>query len=97
MNTIRIWGGGELLPGSFYDVANERGLLIFHDLLFVEEQGHGARATNDVEAEIRGIIRRLSSHPSIILWNGCNEVSLSSHAYQWMRYSPTALNKLPKV
>jgi beta-mannosidase len=83
MNMLRIWGGGELLPDSFYDVANERGLLIFHDLMFVEEQGHGAIVSYDIEMEIRGIIRRLSSHPSIIIWNGCNEVSrcilLSSH------------------
>lgn len=80
MNTIRIWGGGELPPDSFYDAANERGLLIFQDLMFVEEQGHGAYASDDIEAEVRGIIRRLSSHPSIIIWNGCNEVSLSSYA-----------------
>lgn len=76
MNMVRIWGGGELPPGPFYDTADERGLLIFHDMMFVEEQGHGAAITDDIEAEIRGIVRRLSSHPSIILWNGCNEVRL---------------------
>jgi beta-galactosidase/beta-glucuronidase len=76
MNMMRIWGGGEIPTDSFYDVADERGLLIFHDLMFVDEQGHGATKTLDIMLEIRDLVRRLSSHPSIVLWNGCNEVSL---------------------
>ena len=83
---IRIWGGGEIPPDTFYDAANEKGLLIFQDLMFVEEQGHGAAASDDVKAEIRDIIRRLSTHPSIILWNGCNEVSFIAHDASFSRW-----------
>jgi beta-mannosidase len=35
---------------------------------------HGPIATATQEAELRHQIRRLSHHPSIVLWDGCNEV-----------------------
>ena len=62
-----------VLPDSFYDACDEKGILLYHDLMFVEEQYHGLVHEPEIEYEIRQIIRHLSSHPSIILWNGCNE------------------------
>ena len=40
MNTLRIWGGGLFFYDAFYDAADELGLMIYHDLMFIE-QGHG--------------------------------------------------------
>ena len=40
MNTMRIWGGGLFFYDAFYDAADEFGLMIYHDLMFIE-QGHG--------------------------------------------------------
>ena len=40
MNTLRIWGGGLFFYGAFYEAADELGLMILHDLMFIE-QGHG--------------------------------------------------------
>ena len=37
------------------------------------QQGHAPLATAEQDAELRHQIRRLSSHPSIIMWDGCNE------------------------
>jgi len=76
MNMIRIWGGGSIPPDSFYDACDEAGIMIFHDMMFVEEQYHGPQVNNLEEIEIRHIVRSLSPHPSIIVWVGCNEVSL---------------------
>jgi hypothetical protein len=75
MNMLRVWGGGMIMPRSFYDACDDLGVLLYHDLMFVEEQYHSAEKTNDVEEEIRFTIRTLLSHPSIILWNSCNECS----------------------
>jgi beta-mannosidase len=34
MNCIRIWGGGTFESEDFYQICNELGLLIWHDLMF---------------------------------------------------------------
>lgn len=76
MNMLRVWGGGMILPQAFYDACDENGILVFHDLMFVEEQNHGAMASDDIEDEIRQTIRHLSSHASIVVWSGCNECAV---------------------
>jgi Beta-galactosidase/beta-glucuronidase len=79
MNMLRIWGGGMFMPRSFYEACDKLGVLLYHDLMFVEEQYHSAEKTNDVEEEMRFTIRTLLTHPSIILWNSCNECSRSQN------------------
>lgn len=74
MNTLRVWGGGFYETDAFYDRCDEAGLLVWQDFLFAcacypEEEPHWSR----VEAEARHQIARLARHPSLVLWNGCNE------------------------
>jgi hypothetical protein len=73
INTLRVWGGGMPMPSEFYDACDELGILVYHDLMFVEEQLHGAFKGLIVDTEIRHLVRSLSVHPSIVLWSGCNE------------------------
>ena len=73
MNMIRVWGGGMPLPSSFYGACDEWGILLYHDMMFVDEAGHRPVETEIVESEIRHLVRSLSAHPSIVVWNGCNE------------------------
>jgi beta-mannosidase len=75
MNMLRVWGGGMVMPSSFYESCDRHGILVFHDLMFVEEQYHFAEESVNVEEEIRFIVRTLSSHPCIVFWNSCNECS----------------------
>lgn len=76
MNMLRIWGGGMVLPSAFYEACDEGGILLYHDMMFVEEEGHGPTRTETIEHEIRHLVRSLAPHPSIVLWNGCNECSV---------------------
>ena len=78
MNMLRVWGGGIIMPLSFYRTCDELGIMLFHDLMFVEEQFHALEKTRTVEKEIRYVVRSLCSHPSIVLWNGCNECTSES-------------------
>lgn len=71
-NTLRIWGGGVFLYDEFYDACDELGVLIYHDMMYAQ-QGHSPAETPTQDAEIRHQIRRLSHHPSIVIWDGCNE------------------------
>lgn len=73
MNMMRVWGGGMVLPDAFYEACDEDGILLYHDMMFVDEAGHRPVQTDSVESEIRHLVRSLGSHPSIAVWNGCNE------------------------
>jgi beta-mannosidase len=73
MNMIRIWGGGMVLPDAFYDTCDEKGILLYHDMMFVDEEGHRPVKTRTVRNEIQHLVRSLASHPSIVVWSGCNE------------------------
>ena len=72
MNTFRVWGGGIFYPKIFYDTADELGIVMYHDMMYAQ-QGHSPKVTATQDAELRHQIRRLSSHPSIMMWDGCNE------------------------
>ncbi|CAM3311872.1 glycoside hydrolase family 2 protein [Kibdelosporangium persicum] len=74
MNLLRVWGGGIYETEDFYDVCDERGMLVWQDFPFAcaaypeEEPLRG-----EVAAEARENVARLTSHPSLALWNGNNE------------------------
>ncbi|UVS78143.1 glycoside hydrolase family 2 protein [Actinokineospora sp. UTMC 2448] len=74
MNMLRVWGGGIYETEDFYDVCDERGVLVWQDFPFAcssyaEEQP----LWGEIEAEARENVARLTSHPSLALWNGNNE------------------------
>lgn len=77
MNIMRIWGGGVYQLESFYDAADEFGVLLYHDIQYAQS-GHGPAVTATQEAELRYQVRRLSHHPAIILYDGCNECLVGS-------------------
>ncbi|WP_432799811.1 glycosyl hydrolase 2 galactose-binding domain-containing protein [Poriferisphaera sp. WC338] len=74
MNMLRVWGGGTYEDEAFYDVCDERGVMVWQDFCFAcacypeTEPFWGS-----VEAEARDNIARLCSHASLTVWNGCNE------------------------
>jgi beta-mannosidase len=73
-NLLRVWGGGIYESQYFYTVCDELGILVWQDFLFAcaaypEEEP----LRSEVEEEARQAITRLSSHPSLAIWNGNNE------------------------
>ncbi len=74
MNMLRVWGGGMYQTNDFYDYCDEKGMLLWEELMFA----CGMYPTNksflkDVELEIQYQMRRLSSHSSIVVIGGNNE------------------------
>ena len=74
LNLVRIWGGGIYESEDFYELCDERGLLVWQDFLlacaaYPEEQP----LWDELEAEAREHVARLTPHPSLVLWNGGNE------------------------
>lgn len=74
MNAIRVWGGGLYESDYFYDLADEYGILIWQDMMFAcAMYPVFSEFKSSVQTEIAQNIRRLQSHPSILLWAGNNE------------------------
>ncbi|NQX26428.1 glycoside hydrolase family 2 protein [Microbacteriaceae bacterium VKM Ac-2854] len=74
MNLLRVWGGGLYESDDFYDACDEAGVLVWQDFLFAcAAYAEEDWLAEEVEAEARQAITRLSAHPSLALWNGNNE------------------------
>ncbi|MBQ0033240.1 MAG: glycoside hydrolase family 2 protein, partial [bacterium] len=74
MNMIRVWGGGQYEKDCFYEICDELGLLLWHDLMFSCAVYPGdARFLGSVREELRHQLRRLRDHASIAMWCGDNE------------------------
>lgn len=84
LNLLRVWGGGIYETDDFYDVCDERGVLVWQDVLlacaaYPEEEPHRA----EVEAELRENVTRLAPHASLVLWNGGNENIWGHEDWGW--------------
>jgi len=79
MNMVRSWGGGYYESDTFFDIADELGILVWQDFMF----GGGMPPAYDdafrenVVAEARDQVRRLRDHPSLVLWCGNNEEEIA--------------------
>ncbi len=74
MNMLRVWGGGVYESEDFYDVCDERGMLVWQDFLFAcAAYPQEEPLRSEVEAEARENVARLTPHASLALWNGANE------------------------
>uniref|UniRef100_A0A915EH97 beta-mannosidase n=1 Tax=Ditylenchus dipsaci TaxID=166011 RepID=A0A915EH97_9BILA len=68
-NTLRVWGGGMYETQDFYELADQLGLLIWHDLMFACALYPTDQAfLNNVKLEVGQQINRLRHHPSILVW-----------------------------
>lgn len=75
MNMIRVWGGGFYEPDWFYDLCDRLGLMVWQDFMFACNLYPCTEDFLDnVEVEVDYQVKRLSSHPSIVLWCGDNEL-----------------------
>lgn len=74
MNMLRIWGGGQYEKEEFYDICDELGVLIWHDLMFacLLVPTHKDFMDN-VKEEVTYQVKRIRDHACLALWCGDNE------------------------
>jgi beta-mannosidase len=83
-NMLRVWGGGQFDHDIFYDLCDENGLLIWHDLMFACAMYPGSKEIyENIKQEMIDNVIRLRNHPSIAIWNGNNEVWIGWLEWGW--------------
>lgn len=89
MNFIRIWGGGTYEDNYFYELADEKGILIWQDFIFgcTPYPSDDAFLAN-VADEVEWNIKRLRNHASLAFWCGNNEVEEGLKFWGWDKKYP---------
>ncbi len=75
MNMIRVWGGGIYEKEDFYDLCDEKGLLVWQDFMFACALYPGDKMfLASAAKEASQQVRRLAHRACLALWCGNNEI-----------------------
>ncbi|ARV06171.1 beta-mannosidase [Polaribacter sp. SA4-10] len=84
MNMLRVWGGGIYENDIFYDLCDQKGILVWQDFMFACAMYPGdIEFLANVEEEAEQQIKNLRNHASIALWCGNNENSEGWKRWGW--------------
>lgn len=81
MNMVRVWGGGAYPPDSFFEAADELGILVWQE--FMAACALYPRDANFLELcrrELKHQAARVGAHTSLAIWGGNNELE---PAFTW--------------
>ncbi|MHB1295505.1 MAG: glycoside hydrolase family 2 protein [Anaerolineae bacterium] len=92
-NMIRCWGGNTYEDHRFFDLCDEKGLLVWQDFAYAcSIYPQTEEFLEQVRAEAESIVPKLRNHPSLALWCGDNEID----AFYVMRGLDPAQNRLTR-
>lgn len=75
MNLMRIWGGGFVNKESFFEICDELGIMVWQEFpLACNEYPDDDDYLKVLEKEAVSIVRRLRTHPCVVMWCGGNEL-----------------------
>lgn len=101
-NIVRCWGGNVYEDHAFFDLCDERGIMVWQDFAmacacYSPDQAFAAQ----IEKEAASVVKKLRNHPSILLWAGDNEVDegllSQGFAMEQHRYNALTREVLPRV
>jgi len=84
IDLLRVWGGGIYETEDFYAACDELGVMVWQDFAlacaaYPEEEPFAS----EFDAEARDNVMRLSPHPSLVIWNGNNEILWGHDEWDW--------------
>ncbi len=84
-NMLRIWGGAIWAGHDLLDLCDEKGLLVWHDLLFAcsKYPSDDKEFYDLVKQEVTWGVREFSPHPSLAVWCGNNENEVGTWNWGW--------------
>lgn len=82
INIVRVWGGGVYQQHEFYDLADQMGLMVWQEFAFAcAMYPRDTAFLNNVRFEVHYQVRRLATHPSVVIFGGNNENEAALHWY----------------
>ena len=73
-NMLRCWGGNVYEDHPFYDLCDENGVMVWQDFsMGCTQYPQDLDFQRTIMDEIRSVVVKLRTHPSIVLWAGNNE------------------------
>ena len=74
-NMLRVWGGGIYEKDIFYNLCDEKGILVWQDIMLACSDIPEDKQdwVNNMVKEVEYQVKRLRNHPSLVYWCGGNE------------------------
>lgn len=92
MNMLRIWGGSNYGDEEFYSLCDENGIMVWQDFPFACELYPADSAfLENVRQEAVQNVMRISSHPSLALYCGNNEIWEGWYNWGWKQTTADTL------
>lgn len=92
-NIVRCWGGNVYEQDEFYDYCDRNGIMVWQDFsmacMAYSQHDDFCKA---IEDEAVKVVRRLRTHPSIVLWCGDNECDFGLDVFG----TPPSQNRLTR-
>lgn len=86
MNMLRVWGGGIYENDEFYELCDEKGIMVWQDFMFAcSMYPDTPELQESIIQEAIDNVQRLRNHPSIVLWCGNNEIEVAWSEYDHSR------------
>lgn len=86
MNMLRVWGGGIYENDEFYELCDEKGIMVWQDFMFAcSMYPDTPELQESIKQEAIDNVQRLRNHPSIVLWCGNNEIEVAWSEYDHSR------------
>ncbi len=75
-NMLRVWGGGSYASDYLLEQCDKRGILLWQDFCFACQMYpfYNDDFTENVLKEVKANVERMTTHPSLALWCGNNEI-----------------------
>ena len=99
-NTIRVWGGGFYHDDYFFDLCDQKGLLVFEDMMFAcSSVSLDKNIQNDFLAETEENLKRIRHHACLAVICGNNEMEwfTDKNSPYGKIYLEIFEDKLPKI
>ncbi|MBM3920743.1 MAG: hypothetical protein FJ347_05900 [Sphingomonadales bacterium] len=83
-NMLRVWGGGGLMPESFYKQCDELGILVWQDLMYSGTvYPYNGFWKNRALTEAVSVWKQTRQHPCMALYCGNNEIDVALKHWGW--------------